>query len=530
VSTDTTLPSQETWIADSAIDVCLKEWQAALPEGRVLVGNAIAHYNQSCLGISKHILAALQPQNETEVIAIVQIANRHRISLYTISTGRNWGYGSSLPVADDCAILDLSRMNSIIDFDAELGLVTLEPGVTQQQLFDYLTTHKLNFYMPATGAGPTTSVVGNALEHGFGVAPEEDHFRAVTSVRAVLANGEIYQSCFTEMGAPQAGVWKWAIGPYLDGLFAQANMGVVTSLQIALAPRAEHTEVYLFTLKNKAGLEDMLAACKTLFADMRGPVGCIKLFNRAQVESTFGRIGMGFIDDFDWIGIGVVHCRKSMISTMRKEIRRTLSSSSSRMLFINDRRNALLRKLAALIPGKKKEELLREVQRAEYMMDVTNGIPRPDALRVAYKYVPMPKPSLADPARDGVGILWYAPVMPMKSATVLGMAAMMESTLAEYGFPRGMTFTITSEKCAIGVVPIIYKRPEEAEQARRCYHALWERGNQLGCPLYRINVEAMPKLTNRPGSVYWNTVAKIKSALDPNHILSPGRYAPANKE
>jgi FAD/FMN-containing dehydrogenase len=55
---------------------------------------------------------------------------------------------------------------------------------------------------------------------------------------------------------------------------------------------------------------------------------------------------------------------------------------------------------------------------------------------------------------------------------------------------------------------------------------LWERGNALGCPPYRINVEAMPQLTNRPGSVYWDTVAKIKAALDPNHILSPGRYAP----
>ena len=256
---------------DTAADACLRQWHAVLPKGRIL--SNISQYHENCLGLARGIITVIQPENEAEIIAIVKIANHHRVPLYTISTGHNWGYGTSLPVVDDCAILDLSRMKRIIDFDTELGLATLEPGVTQKQLSDYLATNHLDFYVPTVGAGPTVSIVGNTLEHGFGMTPEEDHFHAVTSVRAVLADGTIYQSCFTEAGAPLAGVWKWGIGPYLDGLFGQGNFGIVTSMQISLVQRYEHVEAYLFPADTNVGPEGLLQACKTLLADMRGTVG-----------------------------------------------------------------------------------------------------------------------------------------------------------------------------------------------------------------------------------------------------------------
>ena len=55
-------------------------------------------------------------------------------------------------------------------------------------------------------------------------------------MRAVLASGEIYQPCFAEMGTPLAGVWKWGVGPYLDGLFTQSNFGIVTKMGFWLYP------------------------------------------------------------------------------------------------------------------------------------------------------------------------------------------------------------------------------------------------------------------------------------------------------
>ena len=41
--------------------------------------------------------AALAPSTVEAVQNVVRIANRHRIPLYTISTGRNLGYGGAAP-------------------------------------------------------------------------------------------------------------------------------------------------------------------------------------------------------------------------------------------------------------------------------------------------------------------------------------------------------------------------------------------------------------------------------------------------
>ena len=80
----------------------------------------------------------------------MRIANRWKVAVYPISSGRNWGYGSRVPAADGCVLLDLGRMNQIVDFNEELGYVTVEPGVTQAQLL--LGSH-LTFPCPQTVFG-----------------------------------------------------------------------------------------------------------------------------------------------------------------------------------------------------------------------------------------------------------------------------------------------------------------------------------------------------------------------------------------
>src|SRR5689334_21727430 len=80
------------------------------------------------------IPAIVRPGNRAEVQECLRVANRHRCPIYPISSSRNWGYGSRVPAADNCILLDLGRMNRIVDFSEELGYVTVEPGVTQAQL------------------------------------------------------------------------------------------------------------------------------------------------------------------------------------------------------------------------------------------------------------------------------------------------------------------------------------------------------------------------------------------------------------
>src|SRR5437868_2325993 len=78
--------------------------------------------------------AALMPTEVAQIQKIVQVCNQHKTPIWPISTGHNLGYGSAAPKSRGQIILDLKRMNKILEVDPDLGTALLEPGVTYQQL------------------------------------------------------------------------------------------------------------------------------------------------------------------------------------------------------------------------------------------------------------------------------------------------------------------------------------------------------------------------------------------------------------
>jgi FAD/FMN-containing dehydrogenase len=220
----------------------MRTWRARLGEDAVLDACAAQRCYGSCtIGVDRLIPAALRLRSVEDIVTTVAIAADFGTPLYPISTGNNWGYGSALPPRDGCVIVDLSRLDRIVDFDPAVGLVTVEPGVTQRKLREYLDDRNLPFLVPVTGAGPDCSLVGNALERGYGITPHADHFGAVTALEAVLPDGRLYRSALSELGGETVDrAYKWGIGPYLDGLFAQSGWGIVTRMTIALASRFVH--------------------------------------------------------------------------------------------------------------------------------------------------------------------------------------------------------------------------------------------------------------------------------------------------
>ena len=171
-----------------------------------------AAYARCTSGVQRIVREVVFPRSPDEVTAIVHLAREHLVPLYPVSTGNNWGYGSANPVIDGCVVVHLSRMNRILDFDADSGLVTLEPGVTQGQLAAFLAKTSQRFLVPTTGAGPSGSILGNALERGYGITPLSDHFGALTSLKAVLPDGTEYASPLGRLGAPGAGkAFKWGM-------------------------------------------------------------------------------------------------------------------------------------------------------------------------------------------------------------------------------------------------------------------------------------------------------------------------------
>ena len=183
--------------------------------------------------------AAVAPDNVEQVQAIVRIANAYKIPLWTIATGKNLGYGGSAPVHSGSVVLDLKRMNRILEVNDKTHYAVVEPGVSYFDLYRYIQENSLDVWIDPADPG-WGSPMGNALERGGGRTPMRDHWDAVCGLEVVLANGEILR---TGMGAmPNTEVWheyKYGFGPYVDGLFSQSNFGVVTRMGIWLMPAPE---------------------------------------------------------------------------------------------------------------------------------------------------------------------------------------------------------------------------------------------------------------------------------------------------
>ncbi|EIZ77203.1 hypothetical protein WSK_4195 [Novosphingobium sp. Rr 2-17] len=185
--------------------------------------------------------AAVAPDNADQVVELVKIANQYRIPIYPISTGKNLGYGGAAPATAGSVVLDLKRMNRIVEIDEKHAYVVVEPGVSYFDLYNYIQEKGLKLWIdcPSPGWG---SLIGNALDGGVGVtqASYRGHFDASCGIEAVMPNGRMLR---TGMGAmPTAKTWQQfrpGYGPRIDGLFKQSNYGVVTKMGFWLMPAPE---------------------------------------------------------------------------------------------------------------------------------------------------------------------------------------------------------------------------------------------------------------------------------------------------
>ena len=81
---------------------------------------------------------ALAPKNVEEVQAIVKIANEYKIPLFPISTSKNLGYGSCVPQQRGQVVVDLKRINKIIEVNDKRNFCIVESGVSYFDLYGYV--------------------------------------------------------------------------------------------------------------------------------------------------------------------------------------------------------------------------------------------------------------------------------------------------------------------------------------------------------------------------------------------------------
>jgi FAD/FMN-containing dehydrogenase len=183
------------------------------------------------------------PGNEEEISQIIKICNDEKIALVPVSSKVHFN-GSTIP-REGGVILDLSRLNRILEIDAYNRKVRIEPGVTWKQLAQAVEKNDLRIMMPLS-PHPERSVLTDYLEREVITNIVFDYGEPILSMGVVWPTGEIFRTGSASVegypdSSPSQGMNP--SGPGLDFYRllqgAQGTMGVVTwmNLKVESVPR-----------------------------------------------------------------------------------------------------------------------------------------------------------------------------------------------------------------------------------------------------------------------------------------------------
>ncbi len=187
-----------------------------------------------------------------QIQEIMRFANQEKIPVVPYTAGTNIG-GLCIPERGGI-LLDLKRMNKIIDIDPLDGVAVIEPGVSHAKLADALFPLGLRFGWPV--GPPSASVSSCAISHGIGGLNARYGLQSqeITSMEVVLPTGELVRvgSC-----AIQKDAWHSTLPmPKLDGLFKGwlGTTGVVTKLGVNVHPAPPLLKIFTVSCET---VEDM---------------------------------------------------------------------------------------------------------------------------------------------------------------------------------------------------------------------------------------------------------------------------------
>lgn len=448
----------------------------------------------------------VQPGSVEEIQGVVRIARELGVHLWTSSMGRNFGYGGSAPIVGGSVIVNLRRLNRILEINEEGGYVLVEPGVTFFDLYAELQRRGVALAMsvPDLGWG---SVMGNALQHGFGYHEHGDHAAAVCGMEVVLASGDVLR---TGQGAnTRSSLWqahKRGFGPSLDSLFMQSNFGIVTKMGLWLRPRPEVIVTGSIVCDGEDDLVPLIELLRPLVRDKTVQGLPLVSATRSVDDSAEGE---------------AAELARGLRKIMRPGRWNARISMYGRASVVAAQR-AIIEEQVAALPGARLE--LRSYSGAANVEDVEPrdrvpaGIPTMvllDLIKAAFY-------------GDNTGHLDFAPVIPFEGEAAVRHESMVTGVLDEFGL-AGMFAWIVNSRSMVGACMVLFDKTS-AEQVARAHAAvsrMCEIAAEWGWTEYRAHIslaDAVASNFDFGGHALSGTYTRIKDALDPDGILSPGSH------
>ena len=422
-----------------------------------------------------------------------------------------------MPPLDGAVLLDLGRMDGILAFDEDLACITVEPGVTFRQVHDFLRERGSGLFCAVIGGAADASLIGNALERGDGVGPLRQRAEHAAAMEVVLADGQRIETGLGRWpGAVATPVHRAGLGPGLHGLLLQSSLGVVTRMSFWLTPRPAFLQVLTLDMADDGALAGALDALRGL--GQRGALGeagftfwnHIKFIARQRpypwaASDPAAALRPEALGVAPWQGSGAHYAASRALGHATREL-----------------------VLAALQPWAKVAVFDTDTHGPELASSLFMGVPSDLNLTSTYWRKRGPMPSAGpdpDPDRDGCGVLFICPVLPLQGAPAVQALAQVEALIRRHGLEPNLGMHIDAHRTLLAYIALMYDREAPGEDARAlaCHDAVLALLVSLGHYPFRLALPAQGQLP-APADDTVSVMAALKSALDPAQVLSPGRY------
>lgn len=460
-----------------------------------------------------HPVAAVLPASVGEVQAVVAAAVASGTPLWTVSRGRNYAYGGAAALVPGSIVLDLGRLNQVLEVNDEMGYVVVEPGVSFLALYAHLREagSALLMSVPDIGWG---SVLANALERGIGYARHGDHSEQLCGMEVVMADGSLVRTGMGALPGSTAGpLYKGGFGPSVDGLFLQSNLGIVTKVAVWLAPRPQTVVVCSLQVDSDDELGPLVDVLRQLQLDRTidcpvtiGSAGilAVVLSERSrwhtgpgvmaddEIERVVQELGVGY-----WNGrfalYGPDHVVQAQLSVVQQALAGLTGVSLSSQCY----------------PGDVGPEAVSPPHLSQL------GVPTMAMARMA-------EWRGGEPAHTDISL-----VCPTRGEDVLRQRDLVKALVRRHGFDYAGGFTLYGRH-TISLALVAFDRSDQQQRSavRALFSQVVDEAAALGYAPYRAHTAFMDLIADRycaGDDALRRTVEKIKDALDPVGVLSPGK-------
>ena len=409
----------------------------------------------------------VMPSSTEEVQKIVKIANQERIPIVSMGGGLTLS-GLIIPVKGGI-VLDMKRMNHIIEINQFSQYALIEAGVTTGQILSHLNENYPHLQPPIPDAPPSATVAGNTLIHGSGYLSQRygGHGSMINGLEVVLANGEV-----CKLGSCALSDYWFDRGPIPDfiGLFTSAfgTMGVITKLSVQLFPKPKMRDIIFGLMNDPKDIPDLL----------------LKITATGYAED----ILLGMQDKPEWMK-GYVFVMTYITGDSEEDI---------------DRQSKVLKRI--------------------YRKSNARFMNAPEKMKNLYLDKPIFAAGAAD-FRKGGGFEYVGAFMPLEKIPDAYEKG------AEVARKYGISPTLGSRLIG-GVHTIVmffsysFNRANalDMENARNALHETNKLALDLGGIPWKAELEGQKLILNQIDPSYTKLMKTIRTALDPNGIMNPGNW------